>query len=85
LPIICSLVSREVFYIEKFISDGYFYDIRELKVLFIIFSGYLLFEIGERQHEVVLMHDHGNTVKSLPGIIKLFKDRAIPSKPIIQI
>ncbi|MDQ0201682.1 polysaccharide deacetylase family protein [Neobacillus ginsengisoli] len=29
----------------------------------------------KRQHEVVLMHDHGYTVKSLPGIIKLFKDR----------
>jgi peptidoglycan/xylan/chitin deacetylase (PgdA/CDA1 family) len=34
-----------------------------------------------RQHEVVLLHDHVNTVKALPGIIKLFKDRGYTFQP----
>ncbi|MBM7653545.1 polysaccharide deacetylase family protein [Neobacillus cucumis] len=29
----------------------------------------------KRQHEVVLMHDHKDTLKALPAIIELFKDR----------
>jgi peptidoglycan/xylan/chitin deacetylase (PgdA/CDA1 family) len=29
----------------------------------------------KRQHEVVLMHDHKDTLKALPAIIQLFKDR----------
>ena len=29
----------------------------------------------KRQHEVVLMHDHKDTLKALPAIIEVFKDR----------